>query len=95
MAKRRKFSAEYKREAVGLVQSSDKPISQVARDLGLNPNILSRWCRECGTVGDKAFAGQGKPRDEELAALRRELMQVKKERDFLKEAATFFAKASK
>jgi len=95
MEKRRKFSAEYKREAVGLVKSSDKPISQVARDLGLNPNILSRWCRECGAVGDKVFAGQGKPRDEELAALRRELMQVKKERDFLKEAATFFAKASK
>lgn len=84
MAKRGKFSAEYKREAVGLVKSSDQPISQVARDLGLNSNILSRWCRECGTVGDEAFAGQGKPRDEELVALRRELVQVRKELDFFK-----------
>lgn len=95
MAKRRKFSAEFKREAVGLVRSSDQTTSQVARDLGINPNVLTRWCRELGTVGAKAFQGQGKPRDEELAALKRELAQVKKERDFLHEAAAFFAKASK
>lgn len=95
MPKRRKFSAEFKREAVGLVLSSDQPASQVARDLGINANVLTRWCRELGAVGAKAFQGQGKPRDEELAALKRELAQVKKERDFLHEAAAFFAKASK
>ena len=57
--------------------------------------MLSRWCREIGAIGNKAFQGQGKPRDEEMAALKRELIQVRKERDFLKEAAAFFAKASK
>ncbi len=95
MPKRRKFSAEFKHEAVGLARSSNQPMSQVARDLGINPNVLTRWCRELGSVGAKAFQGQGKPRDEELAALKRELAQVKKERDFLHEAAAFFAKASK
>lgn len=95
MSKRRKFSAEFKREAVGLVRSSDQPASQVARDLGINANVLTRWCRELGSVSAKAFQGQGKPRDEELATLKRELAQVKKERDFLHEAAAFFAKASK
>lgn len=95
MARRRKYSSEYKQEAVALAQSSDQSISQVARDLGLNPNMLSRWCRELGHAGQPAFQGQGKPRDEALSELRRELAQVKQERDFLQEAAAFFAKASK
>lgn len=93
---RKKFSEEYKHEAVALVNSSSKSASQIARDLGIEPNMLTRWCREAEAGGArKPFQGQGKPRDEELAALRRELAQVKKERDFLKEAAAFFAKTSK
>ena len=54
-----------------------------------------RWGPEMGSAGNKAFQGQGRPRDEEMARLKRELIQVRKERDFLKEAAAFFAKASK
>ena len=95
MATRRKYAAEFKQEAVQLVRSANVPASQIARDLGIDPNMLSRWCREMGSIGNKAFQGQGKPRDEEMAALKRELIQVRKERDFLKEAAAFFAKASK
>lgn len=45
MAKRRTFSAEFKREAVGLVRSSDQAASQEARDLSINANVLTRWCR--------------------------------------------------
>ena len=95
MATRRKYSAEFKHEAVEVARSSEQSISQVARDLGINANLLTRWCREAKADGVKAFPGQGKPRDEELVELRRELAQVRKERDFLKEAAAFFAKASK
>lgn len=95
MAVRRKYTREFKQEAVQLVRSVDVPASQIALDLGINPNMLSRWCRELGAIGAKAFQGQGKPRDEEMAALKRELVQVRKERDFLREAAAFFAKASK
>ena len=95
MQKRRRYSAEYKREAVELARSSEVPISQVARELGINANMLARWCREQEADGGKAFRGQGKARDEEMAALKRELARVKKERDFLQEAAAFFAKASK
>jgi len=46
-------------------------------------------------LGPKAFTGQGKPRDVEMVSLKRELARVKKERDFLREAAVFFAKESK
>ena len=95
MAVRRKYTREFKQEAVQLVRSTDVPASQIARDLGLDPNMLSRWCGEMGSIGNKAFQGQGKPRDEEMAALKRELIQVRKERDFLREAAAFFAKASR
>ena len=69
--------------------------SQVGRELGINANLLGRWCRDYAANGAAAFPGQGKPRDEEMAALKRELSRVKKERDFLREAATFFAREPK
>ena len=84
---RRRFTPEYKQEAVELAQRSDIPISQVAKNLGLNDNVLRRWIKE--------YTGHGSPRDEEMARLKKELHQVKKERDFLKEAAAYFAKESK
>lgn len=95
MSKRRTYSTEYKQEAVSLVVSSDKSMSQVARELGINANMLGRWCREAEADGGRAFRGQGVSRDEELTALKRELSRVRKERDFLKEAAAFFASESK
>ena len=95
MAKRRKFSDEYKREAVRLATQPGVTKSQVGRELGINANLLVRWSRDFAANGAAAFPGQGKPRNEETAALKRELARVKKERDFLREAATFFARESK
>ncbi len=95
MVRRRKFSDEYKREATRLATQPGITKSQVAQELGINANLLGRWCRDYASNGAAAFPGQGKPRDEEMASLKRELTRVKKERDFLREAATFFAKESK
>ena len=95
MSKRRKYSNEFKREAVQLTVHPGVSKSQIARELGINPNMLTRWPRELHDSGSQAFGGQGKARDEEMAALKRELGRVKKERDFLREAATFFAKDRK
>ena len=94
MSKRRKFSAEFKRGALEQANQPGVSCAQVARELGIRDNLLTRWKREAGSQGKSAFAGTGTPRDEELAGLKRELARVKKERDFLREAATFFAKAS-
>lgn len=66
----------------------------MARELGIRDNLLTRWKRESQAQGKTAFGGSGAPRDEELARLKRELAGVQKERDFLREAATFFAKGS-
>ena len=95
MQQRRKYTEEFKREAVELANQPGVTLSQVAKDLGINPNMLGRWRKEIDQGGKAAFPGKGHPRDEEMAALKRELNRVKKERDFLKEAAAFFAKESK
>jgi transposase len=70
-------------------------LGQVVKEMGLNPSMLGRWRFELSNHGRKAFKGQGNPRDEELAALKCELARVKKERDFLSESVTYFAKESK
>ena len=94
MTKRRKFSAAVQRGAVEQAGRSGVSCAQVARELGIRDNLLTRWKREAQSRGQVAFGGTGTPRDEELARLKRELARVKKERDFLREAATFFAKGS-
>ncbi|WP_420820281.1 IS3 family transposase [Seongchinamella sediminis] len=83
MSHRRRYSPEYKQEAVRLVQQSDTPVSEIARNLGINDNMLRRWVKQASEPGKSAFPGHGNPRDEEVARLQRELRQVKKERDFL------------
>ena len=64
MASRRRFSDEYKREAVRLATQSGVTKSQIGRELGIHANLLGRWCRDHAAHGAAAFPGQGKPRDE-------------------------------
>jgi transposase len=95
MAQRRKFSVEYKREAVAMLESPGVSVSQIAAELGIGANVLGRWRRELRREPEQAFPGNGRAREEELGHLRRELTRVTKERDFLRAAATCFASASR
>jgi transposase len=95
MAQRRRFSVEYKREAVAMLESPGVSVSQIAAELGIGANVLGRWRRELRREPEQVFPGNGRPREEELGHLRRELARVTKERDFLREAAAFFARASR
>jgi len=95
MVQRRRFSAEYKREAVTMLDAPGVSVSQIAAELGIGAPVLGRWRRELRQAPTPAFVGQGRPRDEHPALLRRELARVTKERDFLREAAAFFASASR
>ncbi len=86
--RRRKFSPEFKAEAVRLVQSSDAPIATIAQQLGIARGMLSRWV-------DAAQPARREPvAEDELARLRRENLQLKMERDILKKATAFFARQS-
>jgi transposase len=94
MGQRRRFSVEYKREAVTMLDTPGVSVGQIAAELGIGATVLGRWRREVRQESAQAFRGNGRPRDENLALLRRELARVTKERDFLREAAAFFARAS-
>lgn len=95
MVQRRRFSAEYKREAVAMLDAPGVSVSQIAAELGIGATVLGRWRREVRRTPAQAFPGHGRPREEELSQLRRELARVTKERDVLREAATCFASASR
>ena len=69
-------------------------MSQIARDSGIRANQLHRWRRDLERGGRKAFPGNGATRDQEMLELKLELARVKKERDFLRDAAALFAKES-
>ena len=94
MSKRRKFSEEFKREALELTRQPGVKISQVARDIGISAGLLSRWRGELESAKANAFSGSGVPRDQEMTALKRELARVNEERDSLRDAAAFFARES-
>jgi len=94
--KRKKYTEEFKTEAVRLVRESDKPIAQAARELGISANLLYRWKTEEHTAKGLGTTRTAlKAEREELVRLHREFDTVKKERDFLKRAAAFFAREHK
>ena len=88
----KRYSAEFKREAILRASEEGNTDKAVCEELGISTRQFLRWRDELHLLGNNAFPGQGRTRDEELAAVKRELAQVKKERDFLKEAAAYFAK---
>jgi transposase len=97
MQKRNTFSAEFKKEAVRLLERNDKPAADLARELGVKRNQLYKWQEQLSQKGDVAFPGHGRranDKDAQIDQLKKELERVKEERDILKKAAQYFAKAS-
>ena len=92
--KRRKFSREFKLEAVNLVRERGVSYAQAARDIDINVNMLRRWVKEGGSDPKQAFPGLGqmKPEQLEIDRLRKEVAKLKAERDILKKAAAYFAR---
>lgn len=96
MGQRKHFTPEFKREAVQLLASGSRSASGIARELGVRRNQLYKWQTELRARGSTAFPGPGyrKERTTEIARLKRELTRVTEERDILKKAAAFLARAS-
>jgi len=96
--RRRRFTQEFKLEAVRLAAVGDRPMSEVARGLGVGANMLRQWRRQAeARVGHRPadiFPGNGQllSQDEEIRRLRREVTVLREERDILGKATAFFAK---
>ena len=93
---RRKFSREFKIEAVRLVRERGVSVAQAGRDLDVHENVLRKWVKEINSDPEQAFPGHGKlkPEQLEIDRLRREVTKLKAERDILKKAAAYFARES-
>lgn len=91
---KKKYTPEFKMDAVRLVTEQGYKTSEAARNLGIHPGVLNRWKKELSSDGKQAFPGQGRltPEKEELQKLRKENQRLRMERDILKKATAFFAK---
>ena len=93
---RRRFTREFKLEAVRLIKERGVSYAQAAEDLGVHPTQLRDWVKKLADDPAHAFPGHGqmKPEQQEIARLKREVAKLKAERDILKKAAAYFAKDS-
>ncbi len=91
---RRKFTREFKLEAVRLIKERGVSFAHATDDLGVHPTQLRDWVKKLADDPQHAFPGQGqmKPEQLEIAQLKREVLRLKAERDILKKAAAYFAK---
>jgi transposase len=94
---RRKYSREFKEEAVRLVTESGRTVADVARSLGVHENQLHKWKRQYREDPAGSFPGKGKvkPQEEELRRLQKENAELKMEREILKKALAIFSKHPK
>jgi transposase len=92
MARRKRFTPEFKREAVRMLQGSEKAPADIARELGIHRNQLYKWKEQFGNGGSRIAAGRADTDADEVTRLKRELERVKEERDILIKAAAYFAK---
>jgi transposase len=90
----RTFTKEFKLEAVQLIQTSKKPLAQIARDLGIADSTLHHWRKLFSEQGEQAFPGSGHqtPQEEEIRHLKRENELLRQERDVLKKAIGIFSR---
>ena len=93
MRKRRRFSQEFKIEAVRMVVEQGRDLYDVCKDLEIRPDMVRKWIKKFENDGMDAFPGSGrlKPEDEENRRLRRENERLRMERDILKKAVAIFS----
>ena len=92
--KQREFTAEFKKEAVRLLETSGKSGAQLAQELGVSDSVLYHWRKRLAQQGEQAFPGKGHqtPAEEELRQLKLENERLRQERDILKKALSIFSR---
>src|SRR5687767_6825907 len=94
MSKGSRYPDEFRADAVELVRTSGRSMADVARSLGVNPNTLKNWVRAAATARARAADPNALTEDErqELRRLRKEVADLKVDREILRKAAAFFAR---
>ncbi len=97
MTTRKKYSKEFKLDAISLVLEQSYTRAEAARSLGINANMLTRWIREQQADDGQAFRGNGKltPEQAEIRQLKTQVKRLEMEKEILKKATVFFAKETK
>jgi len=93
--RRKKYTKEFKEEAVKLITEQGYTYAEAGRNLGVNPNLISRWKKEIeGVSGNELSPASAVSVQAEIKRLRKENKKLRMEREILKKAAAFFAKES-
>ncbi len=87
---KRKYTKEFKKDAVQLFRKSGKTITAIAKELGIRHDLLSRWNREMDK--ENAFPGNGNARDSEIYEYKKRIKELEEERDILKKAMAIFSR---
>lgn len=90
---RRNYTKEFKLEVIRQIRGSHKTVTEVSRELGINDNVVRRWCKEQEAL--EALPQTDASKDEEIRRLRAELSSVKEDAEILKKAAAYFARTSR
>jgi transposase len=91
-----RYSKEFKAEAVRLFIAGNKPVAQLAKELGVAAKSIRDWAKQAeADAGNGAPGVLTTPERDELIALRKKCRELERERDFLQDAATYFAKTRK
>ena len=89
---KRQYSEEFKRDTVQLIESSDKPVAQIAREMGIHESQLYKWRRRYGKKREEDQTGRSREELEaEVKELKREVLRLSQERDILKKAISIFS----
>ncbi len=92
---KRDFTAEFRQQAVEMAITSDNPTAQTARELGISPSTLYAWIDKIKSEDTSSSETHNNVLLDEVKRLKRELAEVKEQRDILKKATAYFAKESR
>ncbi len=89
----KRYSEDFKRDTVQLMENSEKPVAQISREMGVNTSQLYKWRRRYGKKQEeRSNNGSGEELESEVKRLRREVLRLEQERDILKKAISIFSR---
>lgn len=96
---RKKYAKEFKHEAIRMYENSERPASEIERELGITSGLLSRWKqrRDKAPRKEEAFPGNGRMMDTDarIRQMEREIFQLRQDKDILKKVLEMFSKEGK